>query len=239
MESGTGDPVWRSDSKVQRIAVIAALDLEAKILRDVLPDGGGPIYVSGPGSVRAEATAQQAIAAGAQGLIAWGLAGGINRAAATGTVILPANILGDAGEWPTAVTWRARLAEVLRQRYRLIEEPLFSADHVIAAPAAKAVLAARTGAAAVDMESAGVAAAAAKAGMPCVVLRVIADGPDDALPDNIETLVTADGRTNYRGLLPFVVSPRRFSQLLRLARRSRSARRVLGEVARLLGEGAP
>jgi adenosylhomocysteine nucleosidase len=235
MDSGTGDPVWRSDSPAPRIAVIAALELEAQILRTVLQDRCGPIYVSGPGHDRAEAAARQAIAGGAESLVAWGLAGGISPGVTTGTVILPARLIGRSREWRAESTWRRRLAAAMTAQFNVSEEPLFSAENVVTTPAAKAALAARTGAVAVDMESAGIAAAAADAGLPFVALRVIADGPDDTLPNDIETLVTADGRTRYRGVPSFLLSPRRFRLLIRLAGQSQSARRVLRQVALALG----
>jgi len=120
----------------------------------------------------------------------------------------------------------------------VIEGRLFSADDVVATPDAKAELARRTGAAAVDMESASVAAAAADAGLPCIAFRVVADGPDDTLPDNVASLVGPDGRTRLRGLAGFLVSPRRMRLLLRLAVRSRDARTELGRAVQFLSRSA-
>jgi hypothetical protein len=134
--------------------------------------------------------------------------------------------------------WRGRIVAALGARFEIDESALYSSAQVVMRPQARQELAERTGAAAVDMESAAVAQAADAAGLPCIVIRVIADGPRDTLPEGIEALLTQDGRTRHRGLLPLLLAPWRIPALLVLARRSVAARRVLREVARLL-KGAP
>ncbi len=59
--------------------------------------------------------------------------------------------------------------------------------------AAKATLRAASGALAIDMESAAVAEAAAEAGVPFLVLRVIADPADRAIPPVALHGVAPDG----------------------------------------------
>jgi adenosylhomocysteine nucleosidase len=236
MIRSTGDPVWRCDSPAARIAIIAALDLEAEIPRSV--GQGAPVYVSGPGRERAHETACRAISTGARALIAFGLAGGLSRDAGTASVVLPQTIASDEGVWTADAPWRLRLAQLLRSDFRLIEGRLFSADDVVATPEAKAELARRAGAAVVDMESAAIAAAAAAAGLPCIAFRVVADGPDDTLPDNVASLVGPDGKTRLRGMTGFLMSPRRMRLLLRLAARSRDARSELRRATQFLVRSA-
>jgi adenosylhomocysteine nucleosidase len=234
MSPGTGDPVWHSDCPAEQVAVISALELEAEIARTATRRHRSRICVSGPGGDRALETARMAIARGARALISFGLAGGLSRNAATASVVLPQTIRSEAGAWAADTTWRGRLAGLLRSDFQLLEGTLFSAADVVLTPEAKARLAASSGADAVDMESAAIAAAAAAAGLPCIALRVIADGPDDALPDNVVSLVGPDGRTRLRSLTAFVFSPRRLRLLLGLAGRSRQARAELGRVTEAL-----
>lgn len=236
MNSGTGDPVWRSESTTDGVAVIAALALEAAVLKRALPDSGHRLYVSGPGRARAAETARNAIGAGARALVAWGLAGGLEAHVASGAVMLPSRIISEGGEWRADPGWRQRLAGALDRRFELIDTILYSADKVLTTPEDKAALAARTGAGAVDMESAAIAEVAAAAGRPFVAVRVIADGHLERLPDNVASLVTEDGRTRYRGLAGIVASPGRLSLVLRLAHRSNGARRTLRRVAQALVE---
>ena len=236
MESGTGDPVWCSGFAASRLALIAALELEAKIA--TAAGGGAVVYTSGPGRDRSLAATNTAIANGAAALISWGLAGGLSGEVDTGTVVLPASIVNGSGEWRTDAAWRQRLEDALGSRFPITDRPLYTADDVVTTPKAKAKLASRTGAVAVDMESSGLAQAAADAGRPFVVLRVVADGPGDALPEGVASLVTVDGRTNYRRLVDFAVSPRRFRLLLRLAVNSSRARAVLKQVVGVLLQSA-
>jgi adenosylhomocysteine nucleosidase len=238
MSAGTGDPVWHSGSPAARVAVIAALEIEARIPRALGSAHRSPVYVSGPGSDRALAAARRAIAAGARALVSFGLAGGIGPDAATADIVLPETIASDAGSWAADTVWRQRLALLLQPGFRLVEGRLFSASDVVATPAAKAELAQLTGAVAVDMESAGVAAAAAEAGLPCIALRAVADGPDDALPENVASLVGPDGRTRPAAVAAFVLSPRSWRSLLGLAARSRDARAELTRALQALVRSA-
>jgi adenosylhomocysteine nucleosidase len=235
MESGTGIPVWHSDA---RVAVIAALELEAGLLRQALPPGAALIQVSGPGRERAEAAARDALGHGAQALVSWGLAGGLDAAATTGSVLLPERVLAADGSWDTDPVWRRRLADALDASFRVLAGALYSATGVVTEVQAKRELAARSGAIAVDMESAGIARVAAAAGLAFVALRVVADGPADCLPHGVEQLVTAGGRTRLAGLPAMLVSPRRLGLLVGLGRSSRRARGVLGQVAAQLAAPA-
>lgn len=238
MKSGTGDPVWHSGLSISRIVVIAALELEAAILRRVFGAGEFSVFVSGPGLERAGAAAMRAVESGAEGLISWGMSGGLSRAAVTGSIILPDRVLSTDGYWPTDPDWRARLAAALAPDLPMLQSPLFSAAAALTRPEDKATLAAATGAVAVDMESAAIARVAADAGLPCLILRAVADGPDDGLPSDVEKLVTEDGRTCPRGLIRMLLAPVQLGALFRLAGQSRIARRMLRLVATRLSEQA-
>lgn len=234
MDSSTGDPVWRSDSPAKRIAIIAALELEAKIPISICGVRCPAVYVSGPGRERARIMAERAIADGAEAIVSWGLAGGLSDTVRTGSVLLPRSVISADGEWPSDSAWRKRLARVLADRFSPVQQQLFSAERVLTTQQQKSTAANQSGASAVDMESAAIARVASERGIAFVVLRVIADGLRDELPDNVEALVTADGRTRFRGLLGIVTSPRRIRLLLGLARHSRAARRKLAAVMREL-----
>ena len=234
----TALPVRPFASPVARIAVIAALEIEARTLE--IPAGKPDIriYVSGPGPARAGSVARDAIADGAGALLSWGVAGALSGDCDCGDVIVPARVLSASGGWDTDAHWRQRVRAVLDGRIEISESPLFTSGYLVAKPEAKRELAERSGASAVDMESAAVAEAAAEAALPCIVIRVIADGHADVLPEGIESLLTADGRTRLRGLWPLLLAPSRIPPLLVLARRSAAARRVLRELAVILTEQA-
>jgi adenosylhomocysteine nucleosidase len=236
MDPGTGEPVWCSDVTASKLAVIVALEFEAAILRRAAADAGAMILVSGPGPGNARAASRRAIDAGAGALISIGLAGGLSQSAITGAVVLPHEVIGTDVRWPVNARWRQRLAAALDGSCTVLDAPLYSAAAVVTTPAAKSALAAATGAAAVDMESAAVVAAAAEAGLPCVVLRVVADQAGDALPARIDELVTVTGRTRWQGLVRMLFAPTQLAALVRLALRSRAAGQSLRDaVHRIAG----
>jgi adenosylhomocysteine nucleosidase len=237
MESGTGGPVWHLDSPDARVGVIAALELEAQILRRELAAKGLVLMISGPGGEPAARAAAAALDRGAVSLCAWGLAGGLAAEVGTGDIVIPDTLLSASGEYRADPNWRERVIAAIGGSLKVIGGVLYTSDHVLTTPAAKASLRQRTGAVAVDMESAAVAAVAARRGVPFIAVRVIADGPRDALPDRVEDLVTAAGKTRIAGLVPMLLSPPELGRHFRLGWQSRRARQVLTRLAARLAGG--
>jgi adenosylhomocysteine nucleosidase len=91
---------------------------------------------------------------------------------------------------------------------------------------------------AVDLESAALARAAARAGVPFLALRAVTDETRHRLPD-FDGLMDAAGRlAPGAGLLHFVLHPREIPALLRLAPAARTAGRSLREALGTLLERA-
>jgi hypothetical protein len=98
--------------------------------------------------------------------------------------------------------------------------------------AAKAALRARTGAVAVDMESAVILGAAAAAGCPALVVRGVSDEAGQEIPSELIGLLGEDGRIRRgRTLALTVTRPRMLSRAMELRRDTRHG---LGAVAGLL-----
>jgi len=107
----------------------------------------------------------------------------------------------------------------------------------VADAAAKTALFAATGAAAVDMESAVVARAAQRHGLPFAILRVIADPAHRPLPGAALVAMGADGEVDLVAVLrALILDPRQLPALIRLARDSRGAFAALGRARAALGE---
>ena len=228
------------------IGFVAALDVECACLRRAAArDASWLVLQSGPGSARAAAAATRAIEAGAGLLVSWGLAGALAAAVAPGTVLLPRRVVAD-GAAPLAVdaTWRERLA-ALADEFRVEHGDLLTVPAALESPAAKRAAAEATGAVAVDMESASVAATAAQAGVPFVALRVVVDALDDWLPSGAEQWIDERGHRRFAPALRAVVSVGQWRPLVTLARRYRVATRVLDRLAvalverSVLAAGAP
>jgi adenosylhomocysteine nucleosidase len=225
-------------SGAPKVGFVAALDVECASLRHRAPrTGSWLVEQSGPGAARAAAAAARAIDAGATLLVSWGLAGGLDANVAPGTVVAPRRVLQPGAE-PVAVdaTWHARLA-VLADEFVLEHGDLLTVPAALESPEAKRAAAAATGAVAVDMESGAIAAAAARARVPFVVLRVVVDGVADALPQGAEQWIDERGHRRLKPTLRAVVTLRQWRPLLTLAKRYRTASGVLDRLAQALAGG--
>jgi nucleoside phosphorylase len=143
---------------------------------------------------------------------------GGRRTAAAESNLPPPPLWGRDGEGATAIP----AAGVL----------IAGADSVLLDPAAKAALRARTGAAAVDMESHRVAAVAAGAGLACLGVRAISDPADRALPALAADALGPDGRPRTGAVIGGLLRrPGDLPALLAAGRDSRAALAALRGVA--------
>jgi adenosylhomocysteine nucleosidase len=185
------------------------------------------------GGACAAVAAQALIDAGAGALVSWGTAGGLDPDLMAGTICLPSAVVGRDGIiFATDARWRGLLAEAVADRFRVVSGMLLSSTTLIDGRAAKAAAFRTTGAVAVDMESAAVAAEAALRTLPFVAVRVIVDSAGDALPAAVMAASSAGQVRLPRLMLGMLRSPRDALAVMRLARRFRAARRSLIAVAR-------
>ncbi|SME93349.1 adenosylhomocysteine nucleosidase [Tistlia consotensis] len=208
------------------VGVLVGLASEARLLRRAAR-GLTPaplIEVSAADPARAEAAAARLVAAGAAGLVSFGLAAGLDPALPPGSLLLPSEVVDPEGRrWPADAAWRGRLG------LEAGAAPLAGCDLLLKTAADKAALAAASGAASADMESHLLARAAAGAGLPFLVLRAVADPAGLALPPAAWNVLDAEGRS--RGLLVtgrLLRAPGQLPALLALARAAGRAERALG-----------
>jgi len=222
-----------------QLAILAALAIERATLP---PAGSGPgsvaIWQCGPGAERAAAAARTALACGATALVSWGFAGALVADVAPGTVALPRALVTRSGAvLPCDPAWHAALAAALAPDFAVDERPLLGATRALGTPAEKAAGAGDSGAATVDMESAAIAAVAARAGARFAAVRVVVDALGDALPADPERWIDAHGNRRLAAALGAVLTPRDWPLLWTLSKRYRVARGVLVSLAERLGSG--
>jgi adenosylhomocysteine nucleosidase len=216
------------------LGFVAALASECACLRVHAARAGWLVVQSGPGAARAADAASRALSSGVAAVVSWGLAGGLDAALAPGTVVAPRRILRPGAE-PLAVDPALHLClAALADEFEFHHGDLLSVPAALESPAEKRAAAAATGAVAVDMESAAIAAVAERARVPFVALRVVVDGADDALPRGAEQWIDGHGRTRPTAALRAVVSWRQWRPLFTLANRYRVANGVLERLARAL-----
>jgi len=215
---------------VRTLGVVVGYRAEADCLAP-----GSPVLCSGADAGRARAAAERLRDQGVAGLVSFGLAGGLVTDLLPGDLLLPdAVVLPAGGRLGTDDAWRARLAATLEQAGlapRVM--PIAGSAQVVASPAAKAALT-RSGAIAVDMESHAVAAVAAQAQMPFLVLRVVADRSDQAVPHAALGAIDAQGEIRHLAVLAGVVRrPWEIAPLIAVGRSSARGLATLRRVAAL------
>ncbi|QPC44415.1 purine phosphorylase [Kaustia mangrovi] len=226
---------------MSRIGIVTGLQMEACLVRPgrrVAGDRSLLVACDGPGPRRAYEAARRLVEAGADGLVSFGLAGGLDPELAPGTAILPVAILDEDGSrFDCAEDWRRDLtAQAPRDPALQCVDVLATLSEPVASVEAKAALRARTGASAADMESAAVARAAMEAGLPFLAIRAISDRAGDTIPRAALKGMRADG---HAAALPVLVHlaahPGELGALIRLARQTGRAKRALAALAHRLG----
>ncbi len=207
------------------LGVVVGLAAEARIaraLRAVVTIGGGT-----PGG--AEMAAESLAAGGANGLLSFGLAGGLDPALRPGDLLVPRAVRAFGQSWPADPGLLAVLGGPTI-------ELLLSEATVVASAAAKRRLWQATGAAAVDLESGAVAEAAIRHDLPFAVLRAVCDPASRSLPAAALSALNTAGRVRpWRFLAVALGHPGQLGALFALASDARCARRALAERVRALG----
>jgi adenosylhomocysteine nucleosidase len=221
------------------LGVVCALRSEARHLgRSVerhaglrsLADGT-LVAISGMGLAAAAAGTRRLIAAGADCLMSFGMAGGVDPALAAGRLFLPRELSApDGGRFTCDPAWHAQLARALATA--VTEGGLATVRTPLATVAAKASLRQTSGARAVDMESSAVAELAQRHALPFIAVRVIIDDAQEELPAAIAAATGADGQVApWRVFAHLLRHPGEGRAVLRLARAYAAANATLASVA--------
>jgi adenosylhomocysteine nucleosidase len=156
-----------------------------------------------------------------------GFSGAIVPGLKVGDLILASEVgAADGGRWPTA--WPPGPSSFRRGR-------LLTVSSLVGRPEEKRRLGERTGAVAVDMETAAVARRCTEAGVPFGALRVISDDVDTLLSESL-LAVLAGGRVRVAALAAAVLRrPALLAELMRLGAHTRlAARRLAAGLEELL-----
>jgi len=238
------------------VAILTALPEElAPILRrahELTRDGRGRVYqgwlggvravfsATGDGPRRAERAARDLCAEfGPSAVYGAGIAGALTPSLSAFDLLVARRVRDRAGEAPAPDA-------ALLARARSCGDPaaglLLTVDRPVVDRSQKAALAAALAGeepAAVDMESAGWARAAAWLGVPYAVIRVISDTSSEQLPEFLPRCVGADGSIRRIAVaVRALARPASIASLLAMRRRlSHGAGKLAVFLERLLAEG--
>jgi adenosylhomocysteine nucleosidase len=214
-------------------AAVTGLAAEAKVARRA----GLTARPSGGIALQTTDIAEGLLREGADALISFGIAGALAPSLAPGGLLVPRAVMDDRGtRYAVDDAWRTQIVDTLRRADMPVEgRDLLGASEAAASPARKAELYRITGAVAVDLESHLVAAVAARAGKPFIVLRAVSDSAKQALPDAAIHGLAPNGKPALgRVLLSVARDPLQIPALIRLASDTRRALDALGSALRVI-----
>lgn len=227
--------------KAETRAVLAALTRPTRTTVSGFPAWEGragaqivTLVQSGIGPTRATA-ALAALPASPDLIVSLGFAGALTTELAPGDIVLPDTIVWEKSGGverhtvPVAPWLRAHTHLVAAPTLRIHPGPLLSSPIVVASPERKRAAAARTGAIAVEMETAALVIGARERGIPVLALRVILDDVDLSL----ETL-PADLDSSWAARARLVGRPAAWPVVARLAREIPPATRALTRAVRIV-----
>jgi adenosylhomocysteine nucleosidase len=210
---------------IGKIGFVTGLMAEMALLR------GAP-FLRGAGGGTAEGAADVAlrlIEDGADGLVSFGLAGGLNPALAPGALLVPSRVAEGSNTYecdPALSAWLGGATMGV----------LLGGKTIAVTAAEKAALFAASGADAIDLESGAVARVALAHGLPFAVLRAVADPAGRTLPPAALIALNQAGQIGIlRVLASVLLNPAQIPPLLALARDAASARRALAARLKTIG----
>jgi adenosylhomocysteine nucleosidase len=200
-----------------KIGFVTGLVAEAQLLSGV----DALVATSGGTVAGVTVAAEHLVDRGADVLISFGLAGGLAPSCRAGDLIVPQDVVDGSEVFRCDPGLVAMLGGATVQR-------LTGAPAVVASRTAKAGLYAGSGAAAVDLESVGVARVAVRHAIGFAVLRAVVDPAHRALPDASLVALDEAGRIAMGRIIRSLArNPLQISGLIALGRDMARAKRTL------------
>jgi adenosylhomocysteine nucleosidase len=168
-------------------------------------------------------TAAELSASRLEAVVSVGYCGALTPEGREGQIIVATEVLDGAdGE-----RYPCRLPQEAGYRYQ--SGPIISQDCVANSCSEKEQLA-KTGAVAVEMEAAGVAARTKRADLPFLCIKVVTDRADESFGLDLNAMRSPDGRIARGKIGVYALAhPKFIPELLRLKRRAEGAAKALGD----------
>jgi adenosylhomocysteine nucleosidase len=183
---------------------------------------------SGVGAQKAGLAARRLVDRGATALVSWGVAGGLDPKIGPGAVVLPDAVIGaDGSRLRVDAEWRDRLLTKVEDTVDVSTSELLDINRLIVTSDEKCELHRRTGAVAVDMESAAIASVSNQSGVPFIAVRGIVDSAAMSLPDVVQTMFEQGGGSRRSLLTRLALRPLEWPGLIALARGKAAAGRSM------------
>jgi len=192
-------------------------------------------FCAGGSPGRAESGAENLLADGAGALISFGVAGALDPQLRPGDLLVADTIVsGDGNRYDTTPAWSDGVARTFEAATTVRRGVIATTETPIITAEAKRSTGRALGAIAVDMESARVAAAAARGGIPFIAIRAIGDPASRDLPKAALAGLAPDGATRPAAVIAqLALRPWDLLSLIQLGKETARALKTLRRIAAL------
>lgn len=210
------------------VIALVGLAFEARIAA-----GPGVLVICRDSESGVAASIDHAFKKGCRSIISFGVAGGLAPHLRPGNWVVASSIIDAQEVRPTDRIWSEKILEMIPGAEH---KPIVGVDTAVIDPMAKRRMHAKTGTAAVDMESHLVARLASTHGLSFAAIRVVIDPADRVVPVAALAGMRPGGGTSVTAVMrELIAGPSQLSGLLRIALDAYAARRALLRARRLLG----
>lgn len=226
---------------MKKLAIVAALPAEAACLYDKKLNPLSPVEIkegiylclSGIGYDAASQAAKKCIDLDINTLVSWGIAGALDPAIDSGDLVIAKTIIDGDKNYQSSSALAEKLLSFFSEKKTTVLNASISSDNNICATVKdKNNLFIKTGAIAVDMESAAIAATALDNNLDFIVIRSIADKADLTIPEAV--LKYTDDMGNpviIKFIYSCIKKPDQIMDLFKLACSYKKALKSLKEIA--------
>ena len=223
-----------------RLGIVTGLLIEARSISRAArrhPNNNAPLVFATAGDAsRAYASACDMVAQGAQGLVSFGMAGGLDPALRPGDIVVADSVQDPDGTTPTHTDWRIGVTAALSAKTGAV----YGSDHALGSVAEKQALFTAHSLSIVDMESHGVAQAAREHDLPFLIVRAVADPATMPIPTAARFGIGPGGERRALNVLAGLLRrPSELPAILRLARHSSAAMTALDIAAPVILDSCP
>jgi len=193
---------------------------------------------SGAGADNAQAASEQLLTQGASRLVSWGCAAALSESLKPGDLILADTLIDAEGvEFSIHDEWLGFATSLISTQLKVHTGSLAESKTIVATAKDKRHLHAQTGAIALDMESAAVAAVTRQNNLPFLAIRTVADPVHMDLPKAINHSINDEGDIVLAKLLAFIaLHPAELPGLIKLGLHFNAAKNTLRSVAKQLDQ---
>lgn len=202
-----------------KIGVVTGLQAEARWLNQA----GFMVQVGGGTPAGAEVAARSLVTRGAEALLSFGLAGGLQPGLQPGSLLIPSDVITSTNHYHCAPALLAFLGGQTTSA-------LLAGQSIAATVEEKSSLYEQYQASAVDLESGSVAEIATQNALPFAVLRAVADPAERNLPPAALVALKEDGSLDIGRLAGSILrQPGQIPTLIKIGQDAKAARRKLLE----------